>query len=307
MDQKKEDMSAAQWRAVVMEVTHNRYRGYTKIYTDGSKSTEGTAIAFYDEKEDFSQGGKINDNTTITNAELMAVKEGLDWASKKGYRKALILTDSASGCWILKNKKKIVNNSIACEIYKILLTEEHKHTRIQWIPSHQDIKGNEKADEKAKECARGPQNIFNTLTMDDAMKVAEKESWDDWRREFDKTSEEKGKWYKNLQQQPRKKIWFKDLILTVKEIRTLSRIRSGHMLTKDRKASWRWEETELCEWCEETENIEHILYECPRYNNIRSKFDALEYCKSLKEIFEQECDLSMSQIVQFLEEAKIRI
>lgn len=307
MDQRKEDMAAEQWRAVVAELTNNKYREYTKIYTDGSKIAEGTALAFYDERKDLSQGGKVNNNTTITNAELMAIKEAVDWSSKQKYDKTLILTDSASGCAILRNTKKIVNNSVASEIYKVLTKEEHKHTRIQWIPSHQGIKGNEKADEKAKECASGPQNIFNTLTMDDAIKVAENESWDEWEREFEKTSEEKGKWYKHIQQKPRKKIWFKNLILTVKEIRTLNRIRSGHMLTKDRRASWRWEESGLCEVCEETENIEHILYVCLRFNNLRSKFDALEYCKPLKEIFEQECDMSMLQIAQFLEEAKIQI
>lgn len=163
MDQRKEDMAAEQWRAVVAELTNNKYREYTKIYTDGSKIAEGTALAFYDERKDLSQGGKVNNNTTITNAELMAIKEAVDWSSNQKYDKTLILTDSASGCAILRNTKKIVNNSVASEIYKLLTKEEHKHTRIQWIPSHQGIKGNEKADEKAKECASGPQNIFNTF------------------------------------------------------------------------------------------------------------------------------------------------
>lgn len=162
-------------------------------------------------------------------------------------------------------------------------------------------------DRAAVEATSGRQTKHNLLTVGDAVRVAKEESWDDWERSFAETSQEKGYWYKTIQTKPQKKPWFKHLILNNGEIRKLSRIRSGHMLTKDRRYQWKWENTEECDLCEEVENIKHILYDCPKHNSIRSKYPALEYFEPLEEIFKQEREASMTQIHQFLLETKIQI
>lgn len=78
-------------------------------------------------------------------------------------------------------------------------------------------------------------------------------------------------------------------------------------MTKDRKARWKWESDDLCEVCEEREDINHLLYICPMYNVLRSQYPALDYYKTLENIFREECEQSMKQIVQFLKAANIQI
>lgn len=108
-------------------------------------------------------------------------------------------------------------------------------------------------------------------------------------------------------EEPANTIWSKGLILTAEEKRILNRIRTGHTFTKERRYKWGCELEEECDLCEETDDLEHMLYNCPRYNTERNDFPALEYYKSLETIFKNCEEMEMKQIVQFLKTTKIKI
>lgn len=137
--------------------------------------------------------------------------------------------------------------------------------------------------------------------------MSKKEIWCEWTAKYKEESKEKGKWHYVFQKNPGRQIWTSNLNLNPEQIRILNRVRSGHTLTKERRKLWALEEDELCEFCEEVENLKHVLYDCPKYNNIRSKYNALEYMKPLAQIFEEDCEQSMKEVVRFIKEANIQV
>lgn len=106
---------------------------------------------------------------------------------------------------------------------------------------------------------------------------------------------------------PESKTWCHNLALSNEEKTVLSRIRSGHTLTKDRRHQWGWEYDELCDYCEEKEDINHILFICPKYNIERVEFPILEYNKPLSAILKENSEADLKQIVQFVKQIKIRL
>ncbi|XP_058817079.1 uncharacterized protein LOC131680379 [Topomyia yanbarensis] len=254
------------WKQKFLQTLAEEYTGFHILYTDGSKSPLGTATATYDSTDQPVESFKINHNFSITNAELLGILHAVKMINRKEYAKAVIMTDSSGACQTLLNDSLVNENYLAAMTWEKIRASEYKDIRIQWIPSHQGIAGNERADTEAAAAGMGAQNLFNALTLGDTLKLAEKEIWDGWTREYQETSKQKGAAHFQLMKAPGKRIWCHGLTLTTEQKRIISRIRSGHTLTKDRLKRWGWETDDLCEICEEQENLHHLLYECPKFN-----------------------------------------
>lgn len=303
---KKNETSREQWQQIFNEVAATKYKDHKKLYTDASKSASGTALAVFDAEDNTTTAENINNNNSITNAELRGILDAVVLAKKKKYKKTVIFTDSKSGCQSLTNSKLLHENFIIWDIYKEIEKAPRGAIKIQWVPSHVGIRGNEAADAAAQGKCNDKQTEFMGITMGDACVASQKEIWEDWSREYKTASETKGRWHYQLMESPSPKIWFKGLLLGPAQIKLLSRIRSGHTLTKDRRALWRLEDDNLCELCLEVEDLKHSLYYCPKYNNTRSKHHVLEYMKPLEEILKERCEESMKQIYNFIKECRIQ-
>ncbi|KAL9694548.1 hypothetical protein quinque_013833 [Culex quinquefasciatus] len=282
---KKNETSREQWQQIFNEVAATKYKDHKKLYTDASKSASGTALAVFDAEDNTTTAENINNNYSITNAELRGILDAVVLAKKKKYKKTVIFTDSKSGCQSLTNSKLLHENFIIWDIYKEIEKAPRGAIKIQWVPSHVESVGMKQQTQQHKE---------------------NKEIWEDWSREYKTASETKGRWHYQLMESPSPKIWFKGLLLGPAQIKLLSRIRSGHTLTKDRRALWRLEDDNLCELCLEVEDLKHSLYYCPKYNNTRSKHHVLEYMKPLEEILKERCEESMKQIYNFIKECRIQ-
>nr|XP_029719608.1 uncharacterized protein LOC115261838 [Aedes albopictus] len=304
---KKDNANPTIWRALFRNAMETTYKQHHKVYTDASKTPSGTAFAVYDETDSSVIHEGINNNFTITNAELLGILKAVELIKSKGYTKSVILTDSRSACDMLLNEKCFEENYLLAEIYKELCGVRASSIQIQWIPSHMGIAGNERADQEAVSKTNEPQSFFNGITMSDALILSSREVWDNWTTKYQEQSSEKGKWHYKIQQRPNKKIWSKDLVLNPDDIKVLNRIRSGHCLTKDRKHQWGWEDTDQCEWCETTEDLRHILYDCPRYNQSRADYPVLEYMKPLEDILQEKCEEELKQVVRFLKRNHLHI
>lgn len=264
-------------------------------------------VIWVDSEDETLTTKKINNNFSITNAELLAVSKAIEIIHEKKYEKAVIFTDSCGACQILMKSSKIIENFLAWKIVDALKRNTRSKIVIQWIPSHVGIPGNEKVDSAAVDTTYQTQNMFNSLVLSDAIYTAKKEIWEFWKKEYQEISLEKGRWHFGIMETPTNKIWWHELSLNSEEKIVLSRIRSGHTLTKERKFQWHWETDENCEICEEIEDMKHILNVCPFYNTQRADFPVLEYCKPLYTILKENNEAELKQLVNFIKSIRIQI
>ncbi|OWR48185.1 pol protein [Danaus plexippus plexippus] len=185
-----------------------------RIYTDGSKSSDGVTSAFYDPQLKISKCFQINDNCTIYTAECYAILKALEYACNVNNCHIIILTDSQSALLGLEKTCLKYNTSYILYEIKKMLYDMHIHGKVvqlQWVPSHNGIIGNELADQATRGRADGnhsnwmktPYTDFRcTFTM--ALKSLYKEYW--------KTvSKEEGTWYADIQKAPPAQIWYNKL------------------------------------------------------------------------------------------------
>ena len=94
---------------------------------------------------------RIEDDSSIFTAELEAIDAALDLISEcKDHKKFVIFSDSKSALESIQNQ--ISKNPLVIHILDRLQLLKNSSYSIKfcWIPSHVGIRGNEKADQKAK-------------------------------------------------------------------------------------------------------------------------------------------------------------
>ncbi|GFS08185.1 RNA-directed DNA polymerase from transposon X-element [Elysia marginata] len=141
---KKEDTSETVFR---QEFAHLRekYAAYKEAFTDESKSEKVAAASFYPKDPDEPDQTRLNDDSTVFNAELEGISLALKFKRKR-FLRSVIYTDSLSAA-IQALQGKIFKNKNVSRIYNLLakMTLRTKVVLV-WIPSHVGIPGNEKVD-----------------------------------------------------------------------------------------------------------------------------------------------------------------
>ncbi|GFU29666.1 transposable element Tc1 transposase [Trichonephila clavipes] len=83
----------------------------------------------------------------VEQSELIAISGALDHALNSYKDSIWILTDSRSYIQYLKNWPKIMGSTSLDILSKLVRLDQRKQVRLQWIPSHVGVPGNEAADE----------------------------------------------------------------------------------------------------------------------------------------------------------------
>ena len=129
------------------------------IFTDGSVNEDGRSgsgiYIMEANKEATYIRVRISDNSSSTQAELIAIRKALSWAvdNKIPEQEIIIYTDSQTSLRNIQNYKPWSNIRITQDIQDLieLLHGIGKTVTLNWIPSHIGIPGNEIADSIAKE------------------------------------------------------------------------------------------------------------------------------------------------------------
>lgn len=296
---KKSDWKEPELYKIVNQDISENYDNWNKYFTDGSKGTEGVGFAAYSSNNNIAVMGKLNDNFCIMNAELAAICAAVKEAGKSNYTFNVILTDSkASLQSMMKNVDKETNYIIQ-EIFHEILTHQQKVFVFQWIPSHIGISGNEIADDKAKIASQLDNCLRWKLTKDDALNLIEKNILDEAEEVFKETIKTKGKNYIHINKNMNKKPWFHKLKFDSKEIKVLSRLRSGHGMCKKKKFQFGLETNDLCETCNVTEDLEHTIFKCKKFYNERTKFSIFSEFHNLNDILKVINIKNYRQLVKF--------
>jgi len=130
---------------------HNIYDQFVKIYTDGSKTSERAGCGIYIADKNLRHSITINKFSSSITSELFAILHALYLAYSLKIIKVDVVTDSFSSLQSITNwngKKHSFANKIS--ILYSTLSESGYEVHFLWVPGHQNIPGNEIADQLAK-------------------------------------------------------------------------------------------------------------------------------------------------------------
>lgn len=123
-----------------------------RIYTDASKLDNHVGIAIVSNKDEYCY--KLSSEYTSSDAEAVAILRALDYALVENFYDFVILSDSLSTIQCIQNLN-INSSDVIKSIVGLLHAHKLKANRVQfiWVPGHNAIEGNEKADKLAKQIA----------------------------------------------------------------------------------------------------------------------------------------------------------
>ena len=159
----------------LMTVAHASIPGSAVYYTDGSvdpaRGKTGAAVVTEGEVMTW----RTPDHCSTLQTELVAIQHALEHAKHHGEGAVIIHTDSKSALQVLQQPRPIDNVRLFTTIivHAQSLAAQGRHVRLNWIPSHVGLRGNEAADEAARAATWKP-----TVTSDVLPSRQEAKVWD---------------------------------------------------------------------------------------------------------------------------------
>ena len=128
---------------------HNEvHDGEYKIYTGGSKTSEGVGFAVV--ADDSCDSAKLSSSASMYTAELTAIIDAMNMAYHTSQKSFVIYSDSKSALESLNNYNPSHPLVQKAQEWLVRISCQHKSVSFCWIPAHVGILGNERADRKAK-------------------------------------------------------------------------------------------------------------------------------------------------------------
>ena len=273
-----------------------KYNNYRHIYTDGSKANNLAAYGISSLAQRRSK--RINNDSSIFTAEMEAIKfllRSIKYKKTFG-NKFVIFCDSKSvlECIDIQESK----NPIMIEILDLLqiLKDRNIDIKFCWIPSHVGIRGNERADQLAKDGLKTnlePSDFYVPYT--DYFPNVKTYIKNEWQKRWDKKHNE-DRVIKLHYILPIIKPFYINTLCRKDEV-IIHRLRIGHTrlthrhLMEDRPDP-------LCNYCnQDALTVHHILIDCQHFAFIRSRYYT---ATSLRDLFER---FSFKHIIEFLKQA----
>ncbi|XP_036138908.1 uncharacterized protein LOC118644438 [Monomorium pharaonis] len=261
------------------ECKYELEKDYEIIYTDGSKQENriSVGIGIVVEERDEAYKVSIDNRCSIYTAEAIGIEMAVGWLiDNRIVRDTLILTDSKSVCEALENNSLRVNKNK--HIYrireKILQWKEmckgkgikEKKLVIGWIPSHEGIKGNEVADELAKEATNEEKDVRIKIPNQDWKPIFKAEMNDRTRWRMEAEGKYKGrKYFDKYYNKEESKPWFNKINIHRGMATMIGRLRANHYNLRESLARKGYIEDDTCECGMESQDIYHIVFRCTNY------------------------------------------
>lgn len=141
---------------------------------------------------------------------------------------------------------------------------------IEWIPGHLGIRGNDRADQLAKSALRSNAKTKILLPYTDFYPNILHKTYSIRDRHLQQTGQTKGIHYFQTYFTPgNKKPWYSRSNYSRHIITSICRIRSNHYNMAESLYRIQLTNSPRCSCEQENENIDHILWRCPKYTNQR--------------------------------------
>lgn len=252
------------------------YFGWHKIYTDASKCAQGQGAGLFDQTLGNKFGYKINCDISIMSLELIAIYKATNYILNQNLNKVVIFSDSKSALQHIARCASGYSRgaSIAYDILKLLviLKNNNIECRLQWVPAHIGLRGNEEADRISKSAVIDGCLINYVPDYWEYTAKFKSVCFNSWKEHFLKISLDKGIWYKSIQGQPSRVPWFENTKLDRNYVKLILRLRSGHYPSAKFAFLMKKADSPNCTVCNQIEDVQHLLMECARNRVERELF-----------------------------------
>ena len=164
---RKEDLNSRDWNALHSSLIYE-YPDHVLIYCDGSVANNRSACGVW--SNNFAIKTRLPDNSSIFMCELYAIFVAITYVSTIP-GKFLILTDSLSAVEALRVPHHS-QNYLVLQIAALISDLPSNKVSIQWVPSHNNILGNERVDALAKDAINLQYITEVPRSVDDAIRLA---------------------------------------------------------------------------------------------------------------------------------------
>ena len=293
--QKSEDSEQAM-KVLAQEHISAQDQQAIQIYTDGSKMEEKVGGAYYDQNNNQSSSFRITDNNTIYTAELIAIEEALKYIELSEHSLFIIYSNSLSAVESIEVGTSQSRPNLMDRILKkhAEVKAKEKQVEIHWIPSHIGIRGNDRADELAKESLQHQEvDIIIKREIKDRYKEIDDITRNLWQTRWD--NETTGRHCYSIQPQVGKAAKYTNRDCRKKEV-IISRLRLGRCRLHAYLHEMDIHTDGLCNTCDIPETINHFLMSCQQQTSLRIKLENV--CRAINEPFELRTLLSNNQCIR---------
>ncbi len=248
----------------------------TVIYTDGSRIDGRVGAAFVAKSTNLfasiHQKFNLANCCSVFQAELVAIRESLNWLASRPITSAIIFSDSNSALQAIENRCNI--NPLINQIIELVhrIQDARSSVTFSWVKAHSGIAGNELADFYAKEAAlsTNSQVVWTDFPLSFAKHHIRNATLQAWENRY--ISEPGGKTTKLFFPtfESLKSIW------SLKLGFEMTQVLSGHGLFKAYLLDFKLINSNVCP-CDSSsiQTSRHILYDCPSTYQTRQTFQTL--------------------------------
>ena len=181
----------------------------------------------------------------------------------------MIFSDSLSGITTLTNPNPSHYSCLVTKIHQLLCQLRSRNTpvRVQFIPGHKGIKGNEEADLAAKE-AHNCETIIDILSREDKVRIIKSTIVKQWEDQWHHLTQslQKGLHLRSIRDKIDYWPWSSHKCRAAETL--LARLRIGHVNVNHYLYKIGKSPSNLCQ-CGATETVSHLILNCPIYHSKR--------------------------------------